>query len=81
MADARPAYATCAALEAKLAEGWKIEPPVFARPHWQSASKSKPRKTYHLVLWRENQVNLMSIPESPEIEQFVLESGLTVDSL
>jgi hypothetical protein len=68
-------------LHTLLDEGWKIEPPVYARPHWQSASNSKTKKRYHFVLWRDNQVNLVSIPESPEIQQVLVEHGLAVDRL
>jgi hypothetical protein len=79
--DAGSRYMTCASLHDLLGAGWKIEPPVYARPPWQSASDSKDRTTYHFVLWRDHQVNLVSIPESPEIEQFLAESDLAVDSL
>jgi hypothetical protein len=74
-------YACCASLHELLTKGWKIEPPVYARPRWQSPSDSKDKKTYHFVLWRDNQVNLVSIPESPEIRQFLVEHGLAVDCL
>jgi hypothetical protein len=81
MVEDRLRYATCAALEAMLSDGWYIEPPVYARPHWKSTSSSEPRSTYHFILWRDNQVNLVSIPDSPEIERFLAEYELVVDSL
>jgi hypothetical protein len=74
-------YASFASLHELLTEGWKIEPPVYARPRWQSPSNSKDNKTYHFVLWRDNQVNLVSIPERPEIQQFLAEAELAVDCL
>jgi hypothetical protein len=81
MVEDRLAYATHAALEAMLSEGWSIEPPVRARPHWQSTFGSKPRSAYHFILWRDSQVNLVTVPERPEIHEFLTESGLTVDAL
>ena len=70
-----------ASLEKLLAQGWKIEPPVYARSDWQSLATSKEGNTYHFVLWRENQVNLVSIRESAEIQQFLADSGLAIDYL
>jgi hypothetical protein len=37
--------------------------------------------TYHFVLCRENEVNLVSIRQNPEIERFLLDSELTIDYL
>jgi hypothetical protein len=73
-------YVSCASLHELLTKGWKIEPPVYARPHWQSPSDSEDQMTYHFVLWRDNQVNLVSVPESPEIQQLLAERELVVDS-
>ena len=70
-----------ASLEELLAEGWRIEPPVYARPDWKSVLVSSEANTYHFVLWHENQVNLISIREGPEIQQFLLESDLSIDYL
>jgi hypothetical protein len=81
MVKRRSLYATCAVLEEMLGEGWRIEPPVYVRPHWRSNSSSAAKSTYHFVLWRDRQVNLISVPESPEIQQFLAESEVTVDSL
>jgi hypothetical protein len=64
-----------------LRQGWEIEPPVYVRPHWQSIASSKPRRTYHFILWRDRQVDLTSVPESPEIRQFLTEYELTIDAL
>jgi len=68
-------------LEEMLDCGWYIEPPVYARPHWQSPVASREANTYHFVLWRDNQVNLVSIRESPEIQQFLTDSELAIDYL
>ena len=64
-----------------MAQGWKIEPPVYARSDWQWSATSEEGNTYHFVLWRENRVNLVSIRESPEIQQFLADSELTIDYL
>jgi hypothetical protein len=79
--EASSRYASCAALHELLTEGWRIEAPVYARPRWQSLSDSRDGKTYHFVLWRDNQVNLVSIVDSPEIQEFLVEYGLAVDCL
>jgi hypothetical protein len=81
MTGSRPHYADCADLEAMLGDGWEVEPPVYVRPHWQSRSDSNGNRTYHFVLWRDNQVNLVSIPESPELKCFIGACGLAVDRL
>jgi hypothetical protein len=74
-------YVSCASVLELLTKGWKIEPPVYARPHWQSPSDSKDQKTCHFVLWRDNHVNLVGIPGSREIQQFLVEYELAVDCL
>ena len=81
MAGTRSSQATCAYLEKLLDEGWEIEQPVYIRPHWRSKALSNNSKTYHVILSRESQVNLVSIPEGLEIERFLAERGLAVDSL
>jgi hypothetical protein len=81
MAEYRGPYATCAVLKAMLSEGWEIEPPVYVRPHWRSTVSARPRKTYHFILWRDRQVNLVSVPESSEIRRFLTQCELAVDAL
>lgn len=77
MTKAKLRYTSRASLEEMLAEGWKVEPPVYARPRWKSNSEGK--NTYHFVLWRENQVHLVSVPEDPEIRQFLADRKIPVD--
>ncbi len=81
MTKARSPYSSRASLEELLAQGWKIESPVYARSDWQSPVTSKEGNTYHFVLWRENRVNLVSIREGPEIQQFLADSELSIDYL
>lgn len=68
-------------LEQMLAQGWRIEPPVYARPAWHSPVTLSDANTYHFVLCRKNQVNLVSVAESPEIRQFLVDSDLPIDYL
>ncbi|MFW6082984.1 MAG: hypothetical protein ACOC8C_02915 [Chloroflexota bacterium] len=75
----RSPYSSCTGLRGLLARGWKIESPVYVRPHWQSNSQSKDKNTYHFVLWRGDQVNLVSISDSPEMQQFLAEYELSID--
>jgi hypothetical protein len=81
MSRANSRYASYTSLQELLTKEWNIEPPVYARPRWQSPSDSKERKTCHTVPSRDNQVNLVTIPESPEIQKLLAEYGLTVDDL
>jgi len=81
MAKVRSPYLSCTSLKGMLAQGWRIESPVYVRPHWQSNPQSKNKNTYHFVLWREDQVNLVRIRDSPEIKQFLAEYELTTDHL
>jgi hypothetical protein len=81
MVGTRSSRATCAYLKQLLDEGWEIEQPVYMRPHWRSTARSNNSRTYHVILSRENRVNLVSVPEGSEIEQFLAERGLAVDSL
>jgi len=60
-----------------LAQGWRIESPVYVRPRWHSNKEV----AYHFVLWRGNKVNLVSVPNNPEIQRFVAESNLTIERL
>ena len=62
-----------------LAQGWKVEPPVYARPRWKSSLNPKGKNTYHFVLWREKQVHLVSVPEGPDIRQFLADHEIPVD--
>jgi len=68
-------------LEQMLAQGWRIEPPVYACPAWHSPVTSSEANTYHFVLYRQKQDNLVSVGESPEIRQFLVDSDLPIDYL
>lgn len=79
--EVRSPYSSLARLEEMLARGWEIEAPVYVRPGWRSVATSKEENTYHFVLWRDNRVSLVSVREGPEIQQFLVDSGLTIDYL
>lgn len=83
MTKTKSRHGSRASLEKMLAQGWKVEPPVYARPRWKltSNSNSKGRNTYHFVLWREKQVHLVSVPEGPEIRQFLADRKIPVDTV
>lgn len=64
-----------------LAQGWQIELPVYVRPRWRPHLRSKQENTYHFVLWRGDEVNLVSVLDCPEIQQFLADNNLAIDRL
>jgi hypothetical protein len=64
-----------------VAQGWRIEPPVYVRPRWRSSLRLKRGNTYHFVLWQGDQVNLVSVLDCPEIGRFLADNKLSVDRL
>lgn len=63
-------------LRAALDVGWRIEEPVYLRPRW---SADGPR-VYHFILRRpsESGQRLLSVPDSPEVADFVRDERLPV---
>ena len=76
-----PVFSSCAHLRAILDQGWQIESPVYVRPRWRSRLRSKKENTYHFVLWNGNTVNLVSVRDCPQIQQFLADNGLAIDRL
>lgn len=74
-------FSSYAHLMAMLAQGWKIESPVFVRRRWRSRVRSKKENTYHFVLWNGNTVNLVSVLDCREIQQFLADNRLAIDRL
>ena len=72
-------YSSFTYLQRMLAQGWRVEPPVYVRPYRQP--RSHPANTYHFILWNGNKVNLVSVHDSPEIQAFLEESKLVLDHL
>jgi len=76
-----PVYSSYTHLVEMLAQGWQIEPPIYVRPRWRSSLRLKREKTYHFVLWQGDQVNLVSVLDSADIQRFLTENQLAVDRL
>ena len=74
-------FSSYAYLMTMLAQGWEIEPPVYIRTRWRSRSRSEKEDAYHFVLWNGDKVNLVSVRDCPEMQQFLEKNGLTVDRL
>ena len=80
--ELRPPHSSYAYLITMLVQGWQIEPPVYVRPRWHLCPRSKKgENTYHFVLWREDRVNLVSVLDCPEVQQFLADNELVVDRL
>lgn len=74
-------FSSYAHLMTMLSQGWQIEPPIYVRPRWRSRLDTKQEDTYHLILWRDNRVSLVSVLDCPEIRRFLVDNGLAVDRL
>ena len=76
-----PVFSSCTHLMTTLDQGWQIEPPVYVRPRWRSRLRSKKENTHHFVLWSGDRVNLVSVRDCPEIQQFLADNDLAIDRL
>ena len=74
-------FSSHAYLMTMLAQGWQIESPVYIHPRWRSPLRSEKEDAYHFVLWNGDKVNLVSLRDCPEIQEFLAENGLTIDRL
>ena len=77
--ELRQTYSSYTHLTAMLDQGWQIEPPVYIRP--RRRSRPKKENTYHFVLWRDDRVNLVSVRDCPQIQQFLADNDLAIDRL
>jgi hypothetical protein len=69
-------FAYARLLEA-LAEQWQISSPVYIRPtFWLHAGISL---TFHFVLHRHGEVDLISVLDCPAVRQLVTEQALELD--
>ena len=66
-------------LKSTLTEGWQIEPPVYVRARRRSADA--PENVYHFILWNGNKVNLVSVRDCSELQQFLDTSKLSIDHI
>ena len=72
-------FSSYAHLMTMLAHGWQIEPPVYIRPRWRSRSEKE--EAYHFVLWNGDKVNLVSVRDCPEMQEFLAENAIGIDRL
>ncbi len=78
-------FSSYAHLIKMLADGWRIELPIYVRPRWRSRMNSSGVKgkenTYHFILWNGDQVTLVSVPDCPSVQQFLMDNNLSTDNL
>ena len=62
--------------------GWEIDEPVLEGTMWHTGSNGD-RGVYHFVLRNrfEGKTILLSLPDSPGLQMFLLENNLQVNSL
>ena len=65
-------------LQIYLQEGWSIHPPVFVNPN---SYRYRTSDTYHFILERNSSHQLLVVPRSPKIDQFISEKQLNVNHL
>lgn len=64
-------------LLAALDINWRIEEPVYLRPRWGEQSA----RVYHFILHRPYEApRLITVPESPAVENFIRTEGLKVQT-
>ncbi len=66
-------------LQVYLQEGWSIHPPVFVNPNWSRRHRTS--NVYHFILERNSSHQLLVVPSSPKIDQFISEEELQVNHL
>jgi hypothetical protein len=74
-------FASYEQLLTMLSQGWKIEPPVYVHPRWQSDLPRKKESVYHFILWNEDRVSLVTVDDCSEIQEFLAENGMDIDRL
>ena len=79
--ELKPPHSSYGYLMTMLAQGWRLEPPVYIRPRWRSRLLRGEENIYHFVLWHGDRVNLVSVHDCPEIQQFLADNGLAIDRL
>lgn len=77
----RPPHSSHAHLMTMLVQGWRLEPPVYVRPRWRSRLRAGEENIYHFVLWQGDRVSLVSVPDCPQIQQFLADNDLAIDRL
>lgn len=65
-----------AQLRRALIEGWQIETPVYFRAQWYTGHQK--RDGFYFILKRNKEVDLIVIPDSETMRQFIKEQRLKV---
>jgi hypothetical protein len=65
-----------AQLQQALTEGWRIETPIYFRAQWFTGDQKK--EGYYCILKRHQEIDLIVVPDSAEMRQFVKEQRLKV---
>ncbi|MFN8471612.1 MAG: hypothetical protein U0822_05280 [Anaerolineae bacterium] len=52
-----------------LQDGWAVDPPIYVRPTWWTHSASQ--LTYHFVLRRRGELNLVSVADSVVVRDLI----------
>jgi hypothetical protein len=64
-------------LLAALAEGWTVEPPVYAM-----SDPTRPKQVvYQFILWRDSQPGVATVHDGPEVRRFIDEQSLKLEPL
>jgi hypothetical protein len=56
-------------LLSSLADGWSVEPPIYARPSW--STRSSATLTYNFVLRRSGDIMLVSVQDNPVVRDLI----------
>lgn len=64
-------------LLAALDAGWRIEPPVYARPRLGSVHAGQ--ETYHFILRCRQSLRMISVPDSPGLRIFLEEHQIAIN--
>jgi hypothetical protein len=56
----------------KLAEGWRIQPPVYV----MTDPLQRDRVVFRMALWCDGRPQVATIPDGPEIRQFIADRAL-----
>ncbi len=73
-----PAQAAYLTLQAAIETGWRVEPPIYARPDW--SLKNKDALAFHFVLKNgaTRLTTLLSVPDGDEVRRLITEQGWEV---
>lgn len=61
----------------RLAEGWRIDSPVYV----MNDPLQRGRLVFRTVLWRDGRPQVATVPDGPEIRQFIAERALAQQRL